>query len=670
MDEPLLSLCMIVKNEEDHLARCLESARNVVDEIIVVDTGSSDRTAEIARSFGARVFHYEWAGDFGAARNFSLEQARGAWILYLDADEALVADDTPRLKPLLARADVDGYFLRCINYIGEGAGAGAVVHPQFRLFRNRPQHRFRGAIHEQILSAVVGNGGRVEAAPVRVNHYGYLRKATFDKDKSRRNIGIIESRLAEDPENSFMRFSLGMEYMRLGEFERAIAEYQRSFRNLKGIDEGYSAALIRNIGACLLQLKRFEELVRVVDDAAEVYPDYTDLVFLRGLAHFQQQKYGEAIRDFRRCLEMGDAGHPYIAEVGVGGLRAWLALGQVYERLGDDHNAVRAYTRAIQADPGSPLPVQYLGVLLLRQEPAEAVRDFFARHVDAASTHVLEALAAVFASARRYREAAGYLDEAIVQAGPSGRWLLNKGGCLMMLGRFREARETLAAIPVGSDNGLAGRVETAFCLLLEGRVDQAEAILGPAVTEGSYRPEAAALLALVDLLEGRSRRSIDFDDEGGWARFEAAVWLILSRLLQLEEFERFEKALGLLAFLPRPEAEKRLTLGKLYFGLGFKASAFEEMSAALEEGVYDHDSLVMLAGMCAERGLWEDAEVLYWRCLGMEPRRLATYTALTRVLMEQGKRVEARQAVLMGRREFPASEVLEALQEGLRLAAV
>lgn len=668
MDEPLLSLCMIVKNEEDHLVRCLESVRDVVDEIIVVDTGSNDRSVEIAGSFGARVFHYEWAGDFGAARNFSLEQARGAWILYLDADEALVADDIPHLRPLLTRSEVDGYFVRCINHIGEGFGASAVVHPQFRLFRNRPQYRFRGAIHEQILSVVVAEGGRVEPAPIRISHYGYLRRATFDKDKSRRNIGIIERRLAEDPENSFMRFSLGMELMRLGEFERAIAEYQRSFRNLKGVDEGYSAALIRNIGACLLQLKRFDELIQVVDDAAEVFPDYTDLVYLRGLAHFQQQKYGEAIGDFRRCLEMGDAGHPYIAEVGVGGLRAWLALGQVYERLGDDHNAVRAYTRAIQEDPRSPLAVQYLGVLLLRQEPAEAVCDFFARHVDLASTDVLEALAAVFASSGRYREAAAYLDAAIAQAGPSGRWLLNKGGCLLMQGRFGEAREALASIPAGGENGSAGRVETGFCLLLEGRVDEAEAVLVPEVAEGRFRPEALALLALGDLLAGRSPRSIRVEEEGEWARFEAAVWLILSRLLQLEEFERFEKALGLLAVVPRPEPDKRLALGKLYHTLGFKESAFEELAGALEAGVYDHDSLVRLGGMCAERGLLEDAELLYWRCLGMDPGRLATYTALARVLVEQGKMVEARQVVLMGKREFPGSEILEALQGGVRLA--
>lgn len=668
MDEPLLSLCMIVKNEEDHLARCLESARDVADEIIVVDTGSSDRSVEIARSFGARVFHYAWAGDFGAARNFSLEQARGAWILYLDADEALVADDIPHLRPLLTRSEADGYFVRCINHIGEGFGASAVVHPQFRLFRNRPQYRFRGAIHEQILSVVVADGGRVEAAPIRINHYGYLRRATFDKDKSRRNIGIIEGRLAEDPENSFMRFSLGMEFMRLGEFDRAIAEYRRSFQNLQGVDEGYSAALIRNIGACLLQLKRFDELVRVVDDALDVYPDYTDLVYLRGLAHFQQQKYGEAIRDFRRCLEMGDAGHPYIAEVGVGGLRAWLALGQVYERLGDDHNAVRAYTYAIRKDPRSPLAVQHLGLLLLGREPAEAVRDFFARHVDLASTDVLEALAAVFAASGRYREAAAYLDEAIAQAGPSGRRLLNKGGCLLMLGRFAEAREALASIPPGGENGAAGRVETGFCLLLEGRVGEAEAILASAAAEGRFRPESLVLLALGDLLEGRTPRSLHVGDEDEWARFEAAVWLVLSRLLQLGAFERFEKALGLLALVPRPEADKRLALGKLYHALGFRESAFEELAGALAAGTYDHDSLVLLGGMCAERGQLEDAELLYWRCLGLDRGRLATYTALTRVLVEQGKMVEARQVVLMGKREFPGSEILEALEGGVRLA--
>ncbi len=668
MEKPLLSLCMIVKNEEDGLARCLESVQGVADEVVVVDTGSTDRTVEIARAHGARVFHFEWTGDFSAARNFSLDHAAGEWILYLDGDEELVAEDRARLRPLLARSRVDGYYVRCVNFIGEGVDAGAIMHPQFRLFRNRPEYRFVGAIHEQILSVITSQGGKVEVAPIRVHHYGYLRKACFDKQKSRRNIEIIENLLGINPDDSFMRFSLGMEYMRLGEFERALAEYKRSFTG-HGKDDGYAPALVRNIAVCLYQLKRHSEVARVVDDALEVYPDYTDLVYLRGLACLEQQKYSEAMEAFRRCLEMGDADHPYLAEVGVGGLRAWLALGHAHERVGDEVNAVRCYARALREDPRAALPVHLLGRLLLRRESPEAVRAFFDRHADRTSRDVVEALAEVFAQAGHHREAGEYLDEAMALAGPTSRLLLRKAESLLMQRRFAEAREALTGVAPGSEYEAPARLGEAFCLLLEGETEQAGAVIAAVAADARFRPETAAHRALVATLEGRAPEEVAFQEEEEWARFEATVWTILARLLQLREFERFERALGLLSLLPRPEPDKHLALGKLYHGLGFKDSAFDEMAAALEAGTYDHDSLAALAGMCAERGLYQDAELLYWRCLGLDRRRLPTYTGLVRVLVEQGKLVEARQVVLMGRREFPQSEVLEALQGAVRLAA-
>ncbi len=667
MERPLLSLCMIVRNEEDNLARCLESVRGVADEIIVVDTGSTDRTVEIAHAHGARVFRFDWTGDFAAARNFSLEQARGEWIMYLDADEELVAEDTPRVRPLLARPGVDGYLMRCVNFLGEDPDAAAVVHPQFRLFRNRPEYRFQGEIHEQILSVVTAAGGRVEVAPVRIYHYGYQRRACHANEKPRRNIEIIEERLRRDPDDSFMRFSLGMEYMRLGEFERALAEYQRSFAG-RGKDDGYAPMLVRNICVCLFQLRRYDDLVRVADEALQVYPDYTDLVYLKGLARFEQQRYSEAAEAFRRCLEMGDAGHPYMAEVGLGGLRAWLALGQVYERLGDEHNAVRAYTRALREDHRSALPIHYLGTLLLQREQPEAVAAFFDRHADQTSGRVLEALARVFAAARCYRQALPYLDRALEVVGPSGLLLLLRAECLAMLRRPAEARQALAGIGRGSEHHGPARLLEAFCHLLEDRPEEAARALDALATDEAWRPEVEAYRALAALWQDRSPAAPALDEEG-WARFEGAVWTLLSRLLQLQEFERFEQALGVVALVPRPEADKKLALGKLYYHLGFKDSAFEEMAAALEAGVYDRDSLAALAGLCVERGLLEDAELLYWRCLGMDRRRLATYTGLVRVLAEQGKLVEARQVVLMGKREFPGSEVLEALQASLRLAA-
>src|SRR5918997_4758595 len=142
-----LSLCMIVKDEEEMLPRTLEAVKPAVDEIIVVDTGSTDRTVEIAESFGAKVLHHEWTGDFAAARNVSIDAATGDWILYLDADEVLVAEDAPRLRELTGQTWREAFYLVETNFTGDIEDGTAVTHNAMRVFRNRPEYRFDGRLH-------------------------------------------------------------------------------------------------------------------------------------------------------------------------------------------------------------------------------------------------------------------------------------------------------------------------------------------------------------------------------------------------------------------------------------------------------------------------------------------------------------------------------------------
>ena len=131
------------------LPGCLEPSTQHVDELIVVDTGSTDRTVEIAESFGAKVLHFPWNGSFSDARNVGLDAATGDWILYLDADEHVVAEDAPKLRALLGETWREGFYLAETNYTGGDESGPAVTHMALRLFRNRPEYRFVGRIHEQ-----------------------------------------------------------------------------------------------------------------------------------------------------------------------------------------------------------------------------------------------------------------------------------------------------------------------------------------------------------------------------------------------------------------------------------------------------------------------------------------------------------------------------------------
>ena len=149
-----ISLCMIVRDEEEMLAACLESCREAVSEMIVVDTGSSDRTVEIAESFGARVLHFEWTGNFAEARNVGVDAATGDWILWLDADEQLEPGDAPRLVELTREPWREAHWLVETNYTGQNEAGTASQHLALRLWRNRPHYRFSRAIHEQIRNSM------------------------------------------------------------------------------------------------------------------------------------------------------------------------------------------------------------------------------------------------------------------------------------------------------------------------------------------------------------------------------------------------------------------------------------------------------------------------------------------------------------------------------------
>jgi glycosyltransferase involved in cell wall biosynthesis len=201
---------MIVKDEQEMLPGCLEAVKDAVDEMIVVDTGSSDRTAEIARSFGATVVDFPWNGSFADARNISLDNATCDWVMYLDADEHMQPEDAPKLRELLSKTWREAFYLVETNYTGGDESGAAVTHHALRLWRRRPQYRFEGRIHEQKTHTMPTYlPERFETSTVRMRHYGYLRSRITAKDKSRRNIELLELEARESP-SPFNHYNLEM----------------------------------------------------------------------------------------------------------------------------------------------------------------------------------------------------------------------------------------------------------------------------------------------------------------------------------------------------------------------------------------------------------------------------------------------------------------------------
>ena len=214
-----LSLCMIVRNEERNLQSCLDSVQGLADELVIVDTGSSDSTPHIAAHNGAKVITFDFAFvDFAAARNHALAQATGKWILVLDADETLDSASIPLIEDLVAANENAGYYVERHN--------PATIDHAVRLFPNQPDYRYRGRVHETIDAAILAAGGRLRKSNIRIHH-----SASSDPESRRRKnhwyIQILNEEIAADPTDDTRLDFLAAEYHQLEMFEEAAAVAER-----------------------------------------------------------------------------------------------------------------------------------------------------------------------------------------------------------------------------------------------------------------------------------------------------------------------------------------------------------------------------------------------------------------------------------------------------------
>jgi glycosyltransferase involved in cell wall biosynthesis len=291
MEQPTLSLCMIAKNESEHIGRCLQSAKDWVDEIIVVDTGSTDDTREIARSWGATVIDAEWRDDFSFARNISLERATGDWILFLDCDEQLAPGSGPELRALIRGSRYEAYFIQVSNLTEINS---TLLVPSVRLFRNRPVFRFEGRIHEQIATSILAHYGQqsIGQCTVSIIHHGYHGQEANIQAKIKRNLKLLKS-TADAEKNGFYYYNLGIEHLRLGERENALGCFLESAR-MTAANLGYAPILALRTATTLIELKRYHDAARHLKYYQGLYGDFKDLVLLEAICYLHCGRYSQA----------------------------------------------------------------------------------------------------------------------------------------------------------------------------------------------------------------------------------------------------------------------------------------------------------------------------------------------------------------------------------------
>jgi len=285
-----LSFCMIVKNAERDLPRCLDSVRDLAGELIVVDTGSTDATTRIAARYGAEVIPFDFTiVDFAAARNQAIARASGRWILMLDADETLDRASAPMVERLVALDENAGYFLKRHNHWSDSLNP--TTDYVVRLFPNRPNCRYRGRVHETIDASILSGGGRLLKTEIRIDH-NFASDQEARRRKNHWYIEILKEEIAADPSDGSRLDFLAAEYHQLGMFDEAVEIAERIVR-LRPLDPRAHLFL----GTYHLLYK--PDLVRARADfnqALKLCPGYAEAeAFLRRIDEQERAPYAKEI---------------------------------------------------------------------------------------------------------------------------------------------------------------------------------------------------------------------------------------------------------------------------------------------------------------------------------------------------------------------------------------
>jgi glycosyltransferase involved in cell wall biosynthesis/Flp pilus assembly protein TadD len=300
--KPAISCCMIVKNEEAFLEQCLESVKGHVDEIVIVDTGSTDGTVDIARRFTDRVYFHPWEDSFAKARNQSLSYAQKDWIFIIDADEELLPGNGPLLREAVANAgDADALTVNIISIYDQGRKTSR--HNFERIFRNRDDIRFVSTVHNRLVGAE-----RKLHSGIELMHYGYNHEEKVRNEKFRRTAGLLRKQIEEEPENPLPHHYLGASYLSLAMLDECIEESLLAIELAakQGDDNTVFLWSHYNASFCLLGKGEVGRAEQIALRALGIFPDHLDSHYILTLAYAKKLDWEKAARHGRRFLELLD----------------------------------------------------------------------------------------------------------------------------------------------------------------------------------------------------------------------------------------------------------------------------------------------------------------------------------------------------------------------------
>lgn len=395
-----ISQCMIVKNEEKNIRKALSWGKGVVFEQIVVDTGSTDHTVEIAESMGAKVFHFEWCDDFSAAKNYAIEQASGNWIAFLDADEYFLEKDAKRIPGILKKIDSISvkngriHMLRSTMFHLNDNGEAFSTGQHDRIFRNMRGLRYKNRVHEA-LAFSSGLPLRYAVTDLTIIHTGY--SDSVRNDKGNRNLPLLKKSVEEDPENYDLWSYLGESYAGSGQAKESIDSMEHVIKHIAEDSSSGTSIRISDDRLFAAFAVWFSAVSFLPDNVIDLYEEkarryydvflkqeksFPDVEFYMGRILIRIGKQVEGVRFFELALEKLEQYKDSSSLKLPGRLdMVYNVLMFHYEQHGDASKCVYYSTLSLRVNRYQDGPLALL-VRLLKADPnttAEQAYDFMAR---------------------------------------------------------------------------------------------------------------------------------------------------------------------------------------------------------------------------------------------------------------------------------------------------
>ena len=376
-----ISLCMITRDEEYFLPRCLDSVKTLVDEIIVVDTGSTDGTVDIAATYGAKIYHHPWKDDYSKHRNQSIAYAGGEWILVMDADEVIAPRDIDEIRSMLHSVEAEGFKFTLRNYENnynlanltinpndyeEGEGyPGFIPQDLVRLFKNDSDIYFTGKVHETVTESFQKSKKIVHNTGIPIHHYGKVRKdRIYQKQKIYLKLG--KDKIRKNPEDPIAYKGLADQYLELGMPDEALEILNQGvvlFPEMIG--------LRFNRGLALDRLNRTEEAKIEYVWVLERQPDHLGACHNLGQIYFNERLVEKTVAVLNRGVALG-LRHPAV----------YFLLGRAYDAAGNWEKALDKFDRALEMQPDFTDINCYKAVIFLNRNMYDAALKALEREIE------------------------------------------------------------------------------------------------------------------------------------------------------------------------------------------------------------------------------------------------------------------------------------------------